>query len=168
MQRWRKFLLRVAGGGLLAASFPAVMLQAQQSPASENEPAVEHTRELPDNPGIVLSKLNNPFQPQSNGQQNGVPPSSVASQESQLPQPAVDQPPATQAPQKPVGTATAGTPDASGIAASQPAGVAMAPAKQRRVRTIVLRTGAIIGAGVAVGAVVALTEGTSSRPPGAH
>jgi len=38
-----------------------------------------------------------------------------------------------------------------GIAASQPAGVAIAPAKQRRTRTIILRMGAIIGAGVAVG-----------------
>ncbi len=71
-------------------------------------------------------------------------------------------------PQKPVGTAAAEAPSASGVAASQPAGVAVAPAKQRRVRTIVLRTGAIIGAGVAVGSVVALTAGTSSKPPGAH
>ena len=70
--------------------------------------------------------------------------------------------------QKPVGTAAAEAPSASGIAASQPAGVAIAPAKQRRVRTIVLRTGAIIGAGVAVGTVVALTAGTSSKPSGAH
>lgn len=75
---------------------------------------------------------------------------------------------ATQPQQKPVGTAAAEAPSASGVAASQPAGVAIAPAKQRRVRTIVLRTGAIIGAGVAVGTVVALTAGTSSKPPGAH
>lgn len=60
------------------------------------------------------------------------------------------------------------TPNASGVAASQPAGVAIAPAKQRRVRTLVLRTGALIGAGVAVGSVIALTAGTSSKPPGAH
>jgi cytoskeletal protein RodZ len=71
-------------------------------------------------------------------------------------------------PQKPVGTAAAGAIPASGIAASQPAGVAVAPAKQHRVRTIVIRMGAIIGAGVAVGSVVALTEGTSSKPPGAR
>jgi len=78
----------------------------------------------------------------------------------------------TQAPpppvQKPVGTAAAGTPIASGIAASQPAGVAIAPARQHRVRTIVLRTGAIIGAAIAVGTVVALTAATPSKPPGAH
>jgi hypothetical protein len=70
--------------------------------------------------------------------------------------------------QKPVGTAAAEAPNASGIAASQPSGVAIAPAKQRRVRTIVLKTGAIIGAGVAVGSVIALTAATPSKPPGAH
>jgi hypothetical protein len=71
-------------------------------------------------------------------------------------------------PQKPVGTAAAGAPDTSGIAASQPAGVAIAPAKQHRVRTIVIKTGAIIAAGAAIGTVVALTAATPSRPPGAH
>jgi hypothetical protein len=70
--------------------------------------------------------------------------------------------------QKPVGTAAAEAPHTTGVAASQPAGVAIAPAKQHRVRTIVIRVGAIVGAGVAVGTVVALTEGTSSKPPGAH
>jgi hypothetical protein len=69
------------------------------------------------------------------------------------------------APQRPVGTAAAEAPYVNGVAASQPAGVAIAPAKQRRLRTILIRTGAIIGAGVAVGVVVALSEGTSSRPP---
>jgi len=67
-----------------------------------------------------------------------------------------------------VGTAAAEAPYVSGVAASQPAGVAIAPAKQRRLRTILIRTGAIIGAGVAIGTVVALSEATSSKPPGAH
>ena len=52
------------------------------------------------------------------------------------------------------------------MAASQPAAVAIAPAKQRRVRTIVIRLSAIAGAGVAVGTVAALTRGTPSKPPG--
>ncbi len=33
---------------------------------------------------------------------------------------------------------------------------------------MVIRMGALIGAGVAVGSVVALTEATPSKPPGAH
>jgi hypothetical protein len=46
--------------------------------------------------------------------------------------------------------------------------VAIAPAKQRRARTIIIRTGAIIGAAAALGIVVGLTEATSSKPPGVH
>jgi hypothetical protein len=71
-------------------------------------------------------------------------------------------------PQRPVGTAAAEAPFVSGVAASQPAGVAIAPAKQRRLRTILIRTGVIIAAGVAIGTVVALSEATSSKPPGSH
>ena len=71
-------------------------------------------------------------------------------------------------PQRPVGTAAAEAPNVSGVTAAQPAGVAIAPAKQRRVRTVVLKVGAIVGAGVALGTTLALTMGTSSKPPGAH
>ncbi|MFY9742861.1 MAG: hypothetical protein WA252_17945 [Candidatus Sulfotelmatobacter sp.] len=70
--------------------------------------------------------------------------------------------------QRPVGTAAAEAPNRSGIAASEPAGVAIAPAKQHRARTIIIRTGAIIGAAVALGVVIGLTEATGSKPPGAH
>lgn len=85
--------------------------------------------------------------------------------------PPQNQPPATHSsssPQQPVGTAAAPAPLVTGTAAARPAGVAVAPAKQHRVRTIVIRVGAIAGAAVALGTVVALTEATGSRPPGAH
>jgi hypothetical protein len=71
-------------------------------------------------------------------------------------------------PQRPVGTAAAEAPKVTGITAAEPAGVAIAPAKQHRVRTIVLKVGAIVGAGAALGTVIALSAGTSSKPPGAH
>jgi hypothetical protein len=71
-------------------------------------------------------------------------------------------------PQSPVGTAAAGVNHVSGVAAAEPTGVAIATGKQRRVRTIVLRVGAMVGAAVAVGSVVALSEATPSKPPGAH
>ena len=76
--------------------------------------------------------------------------------------------PEVQTSQRPVGTAAAEAPKVSGITAAQPAGVAIAPGKQRRVRTIVLKVGAIVGAGAALGTVIALSAGTSSKPPGAH
>ncbi len=77
------------------------------------------------------------------------------------------QPPA-QAGQKPVGTAAAESVPATGVAASQPAGTAIAPGKQRRTRSFVIKVGALVGAGVAIGTVAALSLGTSSKPPGAR
>lgn len=70
--------------------------------------------------------------------------------------------------QRPVGTAAAEAPKVSGITAAEPAGIAIAPAKQHRARTLAIKVGALIGAGVAIGAVIALTEATPSKPPGAH
>jgi hypothetical protein len=69
-----------------------------------------------------------------------------------------------QSPQKPIGTAAAPPEGAVGITASRPAGAVIAPAKQRRVRTILIRVGLLVGAGVALGTVLALTHATPSRP----
>jgi hypothetical protein len=61
-----------------------------------------------------------------------------------------------------VGTAAA--PGKTMIAASRPAGAAIAPAKQRRVRTILISVGVIVAAGVAVGTVAGLSHASSSHP----
>jgi hypothetical protein len=168
-----KIWLRMASSGLLFAgaivgSLPASAQQAAAPLAtglSQQIPA-----QLPDSPGAV-SKA-----------QADAPPIAPLKLQAQAVQPTQGQP--AQLPtdeqqnqaapskptsaQKPVGTAAAGAIPSGGIAASQPAGIAMAPAKQHRVRTIVLSVGAIIGAGVAVGTVIALTEATPGKPPGAH
>jgi hypothetical protein len=70
--------------------------------------------------------------------------------------------------QKPVGTAAAEKPATTGVAASNAAGAAIAPAKQRRTRMLLLKVGAILGAGAAVGTVAALSLASPSRPPGSH
>ena len=168
---------------VLFSSIPGAVSRAsaQQSAAVEesssrdtavNPQSSPEVSELPDSPGATLSK------PGTTGSDDSS--QSLSSQflaKAVAPQDEPQQERATQSqsptgpqsvPEKPVGTAAAGAIPASGIAASQPAGVAIAPAKQHRVRTIVLRMGAIIGAGVAVGSVVALTEATPSKPPGAH
>jgi hypothetical protein len=67
-------------------------------------------------------------------------------------------------PAKPVGTAAAPYEVTTGVAASRPAGAVIAPAKQRRVRIILIRTAVVVGAAVAVGSVVALSKGSPSRP----
>jgi len=180
MEAWKKTLVCVVCSGLFVTAIPLPVAAQQAVPgqnvssALEASSTVNHANEangsegkiadgkiteLPDSPGTTLS----------NSKQQSIqlawgampsPSQSTPSQGTQAqPQPSL---------QKPVGTAVAEAPPSSGIAASQPAGVAIAPAKQRRVRTIVIRMGAIVGAGVAVGSVVALTAATSSKPPGAH
>ena len=161
--------------GVLFASLALVSLAAAQQAALLGAPADKavaapmmsdrenaYVAELPDSPGATMAKLQQPASPSSSAtpQQStapaATPPQTDQSQSSQ------------QAPQRPVGTAAAEPTRAAGIAASQPAGVAVAPAKQHRARTIVIKVGALVAAGVAVGTVVALTAATSSKPPGAH
>lgn len=90
------------------------------------------------------------------------PNSSNQGQQTTPPQPGDGQSPAN--PHKPVGAAAAPYEPTVGIAASRPAGAAIAPAKQRRVRTILISLGVIAGAGIAVGSVAALSHGSPSRP----
>lgn len=68
----------------------------------------------------------------------------------------------------PVGTAAAPSPRMKGFSAAQPSGGAIAPQKQKRVRTIVIRVGAIVAASAALSTVIVLTEATPGKPPGAH
>ncbi len=67
-------------------------------------------------------------------------------------------------PSKPVGTAVAPYEKTSGVTGSRPAGAVIAPAKQRRIRSIFIKVGIVVGAAAAVGAVVALSHGSPSRP----
>lgn len=70
--------------------------------------------------------------------------------------------------QEPSGAATAERGATSGGAASRPAGTAIAPAKQRRVRSLVIKVGAVVAGAAALATIYALSRGTSSLPPGAH
>jgi hypothetical protein len=65
---------------------------------------------------------------------------------------------------KPLGTAAAPPESTMGVTASRPAGAVIAPAKQRRQRAIFVRVALVVGAGVALGTVMALTHATPSQP----
>lgn len=67
--------------------------------------------------------------------------------------------------QEPNGTAVAPRIETSGGAASKPAGVAIAPPKQRRVRSLLIKLGVLAGAGVAIGTVVGLSAASPSHVP---
>ena len=66
--------------------------------------------------------------------------------------------------QKPVGTAAGPYSRPTGVAGSRPAGAAIAPAKQRRVKAIVIRISLIVAGAAAAGAVIGLSKGSPSRP----
>jgi hypothetical protein len=176
MGTWRKSAQGLAFTALavfaMQAAAPLAAAQATNTATEPVQAVASGTQqtplaELPDSPGVSVAKMQSPSFQQSSSQQSSSAQSSPAAAESQGQQ-TQSAPAQTQPLQRPVGTAAAEPMHAGGVAASQPAGVAVAPAKQRRTRTIVIRVGAIIGAGVAVGTVAALTQATSSKPPGAH
>jgi hypothetical protein len=73
-----------------------------------------------------------------------------------------------QSQQAPAGAAAAEAGVTAGGAASRPAGSAIAPAKQHQTRGLLLKIGAIGGAALAIGTIVALSRATGSKPPGAR
>jgi hypothetical protein len=101
---------------------------------------------------------------------NSVPPDAPSevqrSQQAQQPTTSEAQP-VPQRPANPLGTATAQQGATRGGVASRPAGEAIAPAKQRQVRSLLIKVGLLAAGAAAVGTVVGLTRGTSSVPPGA-
>lgn len=159
------FALSVPGTVFAQGSRSAVGLPTAVS--SSTTPSDElASPEFPDSPGAAWSSAQNARAQQESSTlpatspaiQTGTSQATTAQDQAQEPQ----------QPQRPVGTAAAEAPKVSGITAAQPAGVAIAPGKQHRVRTIVIKVGAIMGAGVALGTVIALSEATPSKPPGAH
>jgi hypothetical protein len=81
---------------------------------------------------------------------------------------AKDQNPSQNPAQQPEGAAAAQVQPTTGTAGSKPAGAALAPPKQRRIRSLLIRLGAVAGAGIALGTVYALSTASPSKPPGSH
>ena len=97
---------------------------------------------------------------------NTAPSQPAQAQPSELPNsPGSVRPQQPAATERPLGTAAAEIGNASGTAASKPAGVAIAPAKQHQSRSLLIKLGAVLGAGVAIGTVMALSNASPSRPP---
>lgn len=153
-----RLFARLTGAGLILMLAIAPASPAQQAAvpdpgqnAAAQEPAGARANELPDSPGAMRAQAIDAVQ-----SQNGAPQAP--------PPPAQEQTQGTTS--EPAGTAAAETVKTTGVAASRPAGAAIAPAKQRRVRSILIKIGAIAGAGAAVGTTVALSKGSPSKPPG--
>jgi outer membrane biosynthesis protein TonB len=181
MNRWMEKLLGMVLVLVLSGLLQPAMLLAQQAPTE----APAQTQQPQAQPQNTQPQEQNEAQPQEQnpGRQdvedkasqelinrNHLPDSPGATKpqpEQEKATPAVAQQPVQNAPQ-PSGTAAAQAGKLSGNAASRPAGAAIAPAKQRQVRSFLIKMGVIAGAGVAIGTVALLSKGTSPKPPGAR
>jgi hypothetical protein len=151
-RRCVKYSLSIAliGAFLLSSEMPLLASpprEQQSSAPSSAPPASEDS--LPDAPQA------------QNAQAQTVQPPAGQNQQGQPPQ--EQQPPAN----TPSGAAGAKAANPKGAPVAQPAGAAVAPARERGHRSLLIKLGLLAGAGVAVGSAVALSHGSPSRPPGA-
>ena len=135
---------------------------------AQNTPAPPATTAPGQNPAPPQTSPNQAPPAQTAPPQNGATGAPVAATT-----PAPNQaPPAQTGPakptQEPAGAAAAESGVTTGGAASKPAGMAIAPAKQRQVRSFLIKMAAIAAGGAAIGTVVALSKGSPSKPPGAR
>jgi hypothetical protein len=138
-------LLSGAAEPLLAQQPSGAPQDTQNTPATDQNP-IQPPIELPDSPGRSSTE--------SQQQQAPAQPSMPAPQsQNQKPSP------------QPSGTAAAPAVQVSGSAASKPAGVAIAPPKQRQIRSLLIKLGFIAGAGAALGTVMALSAASPGRVP---
>jgi hypothetical protein len=148
---------------------------AKTAPATTQQDAASQ-ESLPDSPGTLIAKQNEPVAPQSNiatqdpeAQQNDTQqpktssPSNIAPAQNGSANPGSSR---SENGQQPVGAAAAQLGRTTGGAASKPAGAALAPTQQRRSRSLLLKLGLLAGAGIAVGSVAALSKASPSKPPG--
>jgi hypothetical protein len=139
---WSTLLMQGAGMALQATS-------QNQQPAQQIQPAIPGQPALPPVTVDQLPENPSPVTTSPTGQQAARPENDQA-----------------QTTPTASGTAAAQTEKPSGNAASRPAGAAIAPPKQRQVRSFLVKFGLIAGAGVALGTVYALSESSPSRVPG--
>jgi hypothetical protein len=132
---------------LLAVPFEAPVFAQQAAPTSQGGTS-SSSQPVPQAPDAQASPSTN--QPATANQQiNGQQPTQTPQQNGNA---------------APVGTAVAPYEKGVGVAASRPAGVVIAPAKQRRTRSFLIKLGLVVGAAVAVGTVVGLSKATPSQP----
>ena len=143
----KQMWLRAIGSLLIfLLSGTTELLIAQQAPQSQPQ--------TPQSPQPAPNSVQPPIElPENPGAKSAAPPSQSGNE---------------QAPQQPSGTAAAPAVQVSGGAASKPAGAAIAPPKQRQLRTWLIRFGFIAGAGVALGTVAALSAASPGHVPISH
>jgi hypothetical protein len=129
---------------LLSTGMPVLAQDANSGTQAASQPSSTTAQgELPDSPGTLIAQSNGGAQASS---------AAASPQDTQQTQPS--------------GTAVAPSVQTSGGAASKPAGVAIAPPKQRQRRSWLIKFGFIAGAGAALGTVAALSAASPGHVPG--
>ena len=153
-------------GGSQSAASP--IQPAPQSSSQDNAPSTQGPQTTPANPQVNGASVNPsqpPLRPVTTYPDAAGNPQKEMEASAQ-PQSAAGQT-QTQAPStEPQGAATAEKVPTAGGAAAKPAGAAIAPAKQRQARSLLIKLGAVVAGGVAAGTIYALSKGTPSTPPG--
>ena len=150
----RRFLSLSLVGMLMSA----VSLSAEPAPQNTQEPAQSQPSRPPDN---AQSSQQTATSPNSTELPDAPTTAQPSSQERSDPSQA-------QNPDSvPSGAAGAKMPHAKGAPAARPLGAAIAPAKQRGRRSLLIKVGLVAGACVAAGTAFALSKGSSAKPPGA-
>ena len=153
-----KRIQRFLSLSLVGVLTSAVSLSAEPASQNTQEPAQSQPSRPPDN---VQSSQQTATSPNSTELPDAPTTAQSSSQERSDPSQA-------QNPDSvPSGAAGAKMPHAKGAPAARPLGAAIAPAKQRGKRSLLIKLGLVAGACVAVGSVFALSKGSSAKPPGA-
>lgn len=163
---------------------PAQTDQAQPSQTNQAEPAAQPSAQpqntqgappagqsQPAHSGTTVNPSQAPLQPVTTypdaaGAQQEQPSPDANSAKTAPAQSTLPEGPQPKKQAEPVGAATAESVPTAGGAAAKPAGVAIAPAKQHQTRSLLIKIGAVVAAGAAIGTIYALSHGTSSTPPG--
>lgn len=151
-----------------APTAPAAQSQEQTQQNQSAQPQ-QQNQQQPVNPsGTTVNPSQAPLQPvttypdASGAQQEQQPSTTTAPEQSNIP----ENPQPKKQPSAPVGAAAAESVPTAGGAAAKPAGVAIAPAKQHQTRSLLIKVGAALAAGAAIGTVFALSHSSPSTPPG--
>ena len=146
----------------IAQAAPTPLPESVAAQESQSTGANDGQAQNADRTQAPSSNVSRPEAAQSTGQKPESAQNAGKSDTSNSPQASTSQQ-ENGAPQ-PVGTAAAPSERTLGVAASRPAGAVIAPAKQRRARSFLIKVGVIVGACVAVGTVAALSRSSSSTP----
>ncbi len=150
---------------LTLAGAPELIAQTAQTQQQDQQQQPKSQQ----NPTVMPDPSKGPLQPVPSDQDipNAPSASQPAQPQTQTLAPAQQTAPqaAPQRPEEPLGAAAAEGAKVNGGLASKPAGNAIAPAKQRQVRSLLIKLGAIAAGGAALGIVYGLSRSTSSVPP---